>query len=109
MPPNPAELLGTKRMKNLLNELTNTFDMVLIDAPPVLAVTDAQILSTIVNGTILVAACGKSDKQALVQSKENIEKVGGKILGIVINKIPQQSRIIMVSIIKLINKSKLGE
>ena len=90
VPPNPAELLGTKKMKSLLNELTKIFDMVLIDAPPVLAVTDAQILSTIANGTIIVAAYGQSDKRALLQAKEHIEKVGGKILGVVINKIPEQ-------------------
>ena len=91
IPPNPAELLGTKKMKALLKELTKIFDMVLIDAPPVLAVTDAQILSTLVNGTVIVSAYGKSDKRALLQSKVNIEKVGGKILGIVITKIPEQS------------------
>lgn len=91
VPPNPAELLGTRKMKTLLSELTKVFDMVLIDAPPVLAVTDAQILSTIVNGTIIVSAYGKSDKNALLQSKLHIEKVGGKILGIVINMVPEQT------------------
>lgn len=91
VPPNPAELLGTKKMKTLLSELTKVFDMVLIDAPPVLAVTDAQILSTIVDGTVIVSAYGQSDKQALLQSKQHIEKVGGKILGVVINKVPEQS------------------
>jgi capsular exopolysaccharide synthesis family protein len=91
VPPNPSELLGTKKMKALLTELTRIFDMVLIDAPPVLAVTDAQILSTIVNGTIIVSAYGKSDKHALLKAKENIEKVGGKILGVVINKVPEQA------------------
>lgn len=91
VPPNPAELLGTKKMKALLNELTKTFDMVLMDAPPVLAVTDAQILSTIADRTIIVAAYGESDKRALVEAKESIEKVGSKILGIVINKVPEKA------------------
>ena len=91
-PPNPAELLGTKKMKSILNEISCTFDMVLIDAPPVLAVTDAQILSTLANGTIFVASYGQAEKYALVKAKESIEKVGGKVLGVVINKIPEQSK-----------------
>jgi len=91
-PPNPAELLGTKKMRSILNEISCMFDMVLIDAPPVLAVTDAQILSTLANGTIFVASYGQAEKYALVKAKESIEKVGGKVLGIVINKIPEQSK-----------------
>lgn len=90
-PPNPAELLGTKRMKVVLNEFKQLFDIVLIDAPPVLAVTDAQILSTLSNGVIIVASYGQADKYALVKTKEYIEKVGGKVLGVVINKIPEES------------------
>jgi len=91
-PPNPAELLGTKKMKAVLNEVGQMFDMILIDAPPVLAVTDAQILSTLANGTIFVASYGQAEKYGLVKAKEAIEKVGGKVLGVVINKIPEQSK-----------------
>ena len=86
--PNSSELLGSKRMKEILNELTNDFDMVLIDAPSVLYISDAQILSALAQGTIIVTAYGKSDKSELLSSKEKIENVGGKILGVVINKIP---------------------
>jgi capsular exopolysaccharide synthesis family protein len=91
IPPNPAELLGSKRFKMLIKELKETFDIVLLDAPPVLAVTDAQILSTICNGVIFVAEYGQAEKNAIVMGKELIEKVGGKILGVVLNKVPTKS------------------
>jgi capsular exopolysaccharide synthesis family protein len=90
IPPNPSELLGSMAMKDTLEELTRIFDMVLIDTPPVLNISDAQILSALSQGTIIVASYGKSEKKALLNAKENIEKVGGKILGVVINKIPQK-------------------
>ncbi|MBU3110767.1 CpsD/CapB family tyrosine-protein kinase [Clostridium lacusfryxellense] len=88
IPPNPSELLGSKNMKEILDELTNGFDIVLIDSPPVLYVSDAQILSVLSQGIIIVTSYGKSDKNALANAKEKIEKVGGKILGVVINGIP---------------------
>lgn len=91
-PPNPAELLGTKKLASILNNLREIFDIVLIDAPPVLAVTDAQILSTQSDGVILVASYGQAEKDAVVNAKESIEKVGGKILGVVLNKIPEMAK-----------------
>lgn len=90
-PPNPAELLGTKKMKLVLAELNKVFDMVLIDAPPVIAVTDAQILSTAVDGTIIVASYGHTDKFGLTKTKELLDKVGAKVLGVVLNKVPERS------------------
>jgi len=90
IPPNPAELLGSKKMRAFIEELKGEFDMVLIDAPPVLAVTDAQILSTIVDGVIFVASYGEAQKNAIVDAKQLIDKVGGKILGIVLNKVPDE-------------------
>lgn len=82
------ELLGSEKMKAILKELTNNFDMVLIDTPPILHLSDAQILSSLSQGTIIVTSCGLLEKNALLSAKEKIEKVGGKILGVVINKIP---------------------
>lgn len=90
IPPNPSELLGSKGMKDTLEELTRLFDMVLIDTPPVLNISDAQILSTLSQGTIIVAAYGKTERKVILNAKESIEKVGGKILGVVINKIPEK-------------------
>lgn len=91
IPPNPAELLGSKRMKSLIKEFENVFDITLIDAPPVLAVTDAQILSTICSGIILTTAHGESEKEAVIKAKELLDKTGSKILGVVLNKIPMKN------------------
>lgn len=88
IPPNPSELLGSKAMKKYIEEFKEIFDIVLIDAPPVLAVTDAQLLSVNVDGTILVTSYGKTEKKAVIKSKEMIEAVGGKILGVVLNMVP---------------------
>lgn len=91
VPPNPAELLGSKKMKNLISTLGESFDIILIDAPPVIAVTDAQILSTISQGVLLIASYGSTEKQGLIKAKELLDKVGAKILGVVINKVPEKA------------------
>ena len=88
IPPNPSELLGSKSMRKLIDEFKGIFDIVLIDAPPILAVTDAQLLSVNVEGTLLVASYGKTEKKAVAKSKEMIEVVGGKLLGVVLNMVP---------------------
>jgi len=92
IPPNPSELLGSKITKDVFKELSETYDMVLLDTPPVLYVSDAQIISSISQGTIIVASYGNTDKKALADAKALIEKAGGKILGVVINKIPNESK-----------------
>lgn len=92
IPPNPSELLGTQNMKDILSELSKEFDIVLIDTPPLLSVTDAQILAALSQGTIIVTAYGKLEKKLLLNAKEKIDKVGGKILGVVINKIPDKAK-----------------
>jgi capsular exopolysaccharide synthesis family protein len=90
IPPSSSELLGGKNIKEVLNELTLKFDLVLIDTPPILYISDAQIMAALSQGTIIVTAYGKSDKYQLLNAKEIIEKAAGKILGVVINKIPEK-------------------
>lgn len=85
---NSSELLSSKNIKDVLDELTEKFDTVLIDTPPVLYMSDAKIMAALSEGTIVVTSYGKTDKYLLLNAKENIEKAGGKILGVVINKIP---------------------
>ncbi|GAB7387955.1 CpsD/CapB family tyrosine-protein kinase [Bacillaceae bacterium] len=85
IPPNPAELLGSQRMRQLLQELSAEYDHVLVDAPPVLAVTDAQLLASQVDGVLLVVHAGKTDKEAAVKAKELLVNVQAKILGVVLN------------------------
>ena len=90
MPPNSSELLSSKNIKDILIELAEQFDVVLIDTPPVLYISDAQIMSALAQGTIIVTAYGETEKKQLLNAKEKIEKAGGKILGVVINKIPDK-------------------
>ncbi len=92
VPPNPAELLGLKRTKNLIGDLKEIFDIILIDAPPVLAVTDAQVLAALCGNVILVASYGEAEKDDVVSAKELIDKVGAKILGVIINKVPNKAK-----------------
>lgn len=86
-PPNPAELLSSSRMHSFLEELKKDFDHIILDTPPVIMVTDAQILSQYADGSILVVASGEADREAAIRSKELLEKVNSKILGVVLNKI----------------------
>lgn len=88
IPPNPAELLGSNKMKNFVEKMKNIYDMVILDAPPIGLVTDSAVLSTIVDGTILVCAVGEADINATKRAKELLDKVNANILGIVLNKVP---------------------
>lgn len=88
IPPNPSEVLGSKRLKELIETLKDHFDMILIDAPPVMPVTDAVVLSNIADGTILNLAVGKTEKEIFKRSINSLKNVGANILGIVINKVP---------------------
>ncbi|PGT97405.1 CpsD/CapB family tyrosine-protein kinase [Bacillus cereus] len=85
IPPNPAELLGNRVMDEVLLEAYNMFDIVLIDTPPVLAVTDAQILADKCDGIILVVRSEKTEKDKIVKTKQLLDKASGKILGVVLN------------------------
>ncbi|MDQ0154202.1 CpsD/CapB family tyrosine-protein kinase [Robertmurraya andreesenii] len=86
IPPNPAEILGSKGMEELLREANEQFDLVLIDTPPVLAVTDAQILSNKCSGTILVVNSGKTETEAAMKAKELLVNSKARILGVVLNQ-----------------------
>lgn len=85
IPPNPAELLGNRVMDEVLLEVYNMFDIVLIDTPPVLAVTDAQILANKCDGIVLVVRSEKTEKDKIVKTKQILDKASGKILGVVLN------------------------
>lgn len=88
IPPNPAELLGSYKMKNFIEEMHEEYDMIILDTPPIGAVTDGAILSTIVDGTILVCSVGESDINAAKRAKDLLDKVNANILGVVLNKVP---------------------
>jgi protein-tyrosine kinase len=86
IPPNPAELLGSKAMDDMLEAALEQFDIVIFDTPPVLAVTDAQILANKCDGTILVVGSGKTQIEPAVKSKELLLSSKGKLLGVVLNR-----------------------
>lgn len=86
VPPNPAEMLGSKKMKDFIETLKEKYDYILVDAPPIIAVTDAQVLAGEVDGVILVVASKEADKDAVVRAKELLVKVNANILGVVLNK-----------------------
>jgi capsular exopolysaccharide synthesis family protein len=85
LPPNPSELLASKSMESLMERLTKDFDVVIFDSPPVIAVTDAAIMSTKVDGTILVVNSGQTNRDALTRCTTLLESVGTRPLGILLN------------------------
>jgi polysaccharide biosynthesis transport protein len=85
LPPNPAELIGSQRMKECLARLSQEFNYIVIDTPPVLPCTDAVVLSRCVDGVVLVARGGKTPRKVLENAAVQILSVGSKILGVVLN------------------------
>ncbi|MFA6809226.1 MAG: CpsD/CapB family tyrosine-protein kinase, partial [Eubacteriales bacterium] len=91
IPPNPAELLASKRMKQVLADVYKHFDIILIDSPPIIAVTDSSILAQLADGVILVLSSGNVNKDYALKAKERIESVGARILGTILNKVEMKS------------------
>lgn len=92
IPPNPSELLMTTRMIQLLEDLKQLCDIVIIDGTPSRLVTDAIIISRLVDSTIVVTKSGETNKNDLKTVIDNINNVGGKILGVVVNQIPMSAK-----------------
>lgn len=85
VPPNPAEMLNSKRLEQQLAELKEMFDIILFDTPPALAVTDAQVLSAKCDGVVLVLNSGKVKRDTARKALERLNQVNAKILGVVLN------------------------
>lgn len=90
VPPNPAEMLASKRMKQVLEQLRQAFDIIIIDTPPTLAVTDAQVISTRSDGVILVIDAGNVKRELAIKAKANLEHVQARILGVVLNNMDRK-------------------
>ncbi|GGD65709.1 CpsD/CapB family tyrosine-protein kinase [Paenibacillus nasutitermitis] len=86
IPPNPSELLGSRRMDQLLEELRGIYDIVLIDTPPVLAVSDAQIMSTRCDGVLLVVNARSVKKQQAIKARDALQFVQARIVGVALNQ-----------------------
>ncbi len=91
VPPNPAELLGSEQMRKLLNEVVDQFDHVVLDTPPVVSFADPVILSTMVDGVILVVRGGFSSRGIVLRSRQILTDVGAKIYGVVLNDADMKS------------------
>lgn len=91
IPPNPAELLSSNEMKNLITYLKGNFNHVIIDSPPAISFTDAAVLSTLVDGVIMVAMANKSSIQLIRRFKQRLSAVGTRIYGVVLNGIKPDS------------------
>ncbi|MEN3336063.1 MAG: polysaccharide biosynthesis transport protein [Blastocatellia bacterium] len=87
IPPNPAELISSERMQTLLKTLSEQYDHILIDSPPLINVTDPVILSSLVDGVILVIHGGKSTRGVAQRARQELVSVGAKIFGVVLNNI----------------------
>lgn len=90
IPPNPSELLGSEKMKKFIAESKQKYDLVLFDSPPVLAVTDSQVLTSQTDGTLLVVRNKRTEKEAAHRAKELLEQAKANVLGMVLNDVPQK-------------------
>lgn len=91
IPPNPSEILGSEKMKEVLATLSAEFDYILLDAPPILPVTDAVVLSGVADATIMVIASGHTSPKAAQDAKTRLEQGGANLIGVVLNKVDIES------------------
>jgi capsular exopolysaccharide synthesis family protein len=91
IPPNPAEMMNSKRMTAIIEQLRIMYDIILIDTPPLLAVTDAQIVSTKSDGVILVVDQGKVKREIAGKAVKNLESVNARIIGVVLNNVKRKA------------------
>jgi len=92
IPPNPAELLGSQPMQELIQTLIAESDLLIIDAPPLLAVTDAQILSSQVQGVLMVVNSRQTSRSMVANGAANLQQVGARLLGVVLNEMTRSAR-----------------
>ncbi|KAB2953775.1 CpsD/CapB family tyrosine-protein kinase [Heliorestis acidaminivorans] len=92
IPPNPSELLGSRAMQNLLASLKENYDLILIDAPPTIAVTDAPVLAGAVDGIVLILLSKAVKTDLALEAKARLEQANGKIIGAILNGLEMSSQ-----------------
>ena len=92
IPPNPSELLGSRQMTDLLKDLVDKYDSIILDAPPLLPVSDAAILATVTDGALLIAHYGDTTHEQVQHAADALRQVGARILGSVLNFAPAGRR-----------------
>lgn len=88
VPPNPAELVGSEQMMKLLSVMTDNFNHVIVDSPPIAAFTDGVLIAAIVDAVLLVVHSGKSSRKIIGRARKLLQDVGARIIGVVLNKVP---------------------
>lgn len=91
IPPNPADLLSSKRMQSLKEEMESMFDLIIFDTPPVLPVTDAQVMASQADGTIIVIQKGAVTKEEIMKTKEILEIAEVNVIGAVMNRVEKSN------------------
>lgn len=86
VPPNPSELLAAPAFREMLDHVKDDFDIILLDAPPIMQVADSRIIAQEVDGAILVLSCESADRDEVVKARDQLLMTGAKILGIVLNR-----------------------
>ncbi|HEY0427889.1 MAG TPA: polysaccharide biosynthesis tyrosine autokinase [Pyrinomonadaceae bacterium] len=92
VPPNPAELIGSEQMTNLLKTMQDNFTHVVVDSPPIASFTDGVLIASMVDGVILVVHSGRSSRQVVKRSRQLLQDIGAKILGVVLNNVNLRSQ-----------------
>ena len=91
-PPNPAEILSSEKMKNLIEDLKNIYDYIFIDTPPIGLVTDAGVLSSFIDGVVLVVKSESIEKKYLEETKKKLDAVDARILGAILNSYKSEQK-----------------
>src|SRR5262249_34680233 len=92
LPPNPAELMHAQRFREMISELSEHYDRIVLDSPPLGAVTDAAVLSTLVDGVVLVAKAQQTGREMLSRAVRQLHDVNANILGCVLNDVDLKQR-----------------
>jgi len=92
LPPNPAELLASRRMRNLMEELADSFDRIIVDGPPSMGVADVLVLSSLVDGVILVSTIGQTHREALRLFRRSLLNINARLLGTIVNRLDVHKR-----------------
>lgn len=89
--PNPSELLASKRMRIILDELKSMYDMIIIDTPPALVVTDSRVLASMCDGVLIVIDSGRIKRETSLKVKAGLEHVNARILGVIVNNVERKN------------------
>jgi capsular exopolysaccharide synthesis family protein len=91
LPPNPADILGSRRMEQVIEALKGRANVILFDAPPVIPVTDASVLGAKVDGVLLVVSAGRTRREHVQRARERLERVRVRLIGAVLNNAPRDA------------------